>query len=624
MSTLKSWIGLTFCILLGLAQGCEAAMDKPISCGDLVHHAAQKEPIQIEQAPQLLPLCPSCSARAPSIIGDPDQTGVGNKPEETLHREHSSPQYLIGGRGVPDGRQMLRPSPHPASSSGGAANNRGRFIIRNPATAQLEVEGTGEVVRFASLCAPDLFDNEGFEKEDTMRTIAQFGKWPVTRTYTLKVKSTRISRGHINGWDPELEDFLYDEDMFVSIDHTIALAAQYNVRLIIPIINQDYGSEETNWVGNFTDLIRHRRGVRKDRQGLDWWRDEECLDSMKKIVSFLLNRVNTFTGVRIGDDPTILAFETGNEMNFGGLSPAPGDWTLEIARHIKSLAPKALVMDGSFARNDAIEHSHDHQALRSELVDIVGYHYYGYGDKWRVEKDVKVARAHGTAFICGEYGFFADGQQFEYFLKHCDQQGVSGTLAWSLRPHSVKGGFQTHGEGNEIWSYHAPGWEPARLSTGQHPEWDHRERDVIRAIRKAAFELTNQEPPPIRLEHSPELFLCSNGESFTWRGVAWADSYELWISPAGQAEPAQEIEWKFFQGGITDNIKQGHLKYSVDDILRLVNCNSLRIIMRGISADNLPGPFSKPLRITSQISSDKLDPATPSGASKPIIKCNIL
>ncbi|PLW40617.1 hypothetical protein PCANC_13020 [Puccinia coronata f. sp. avenae] len=513
---------------------------------------------------------------------------------ETKAKYHSS-QHPIGGYpGSLEHHQQTFSQQSVDDSPGGAAQNRGRFIVRNSATGQLEVEGTGEVVRFASLCAPDLFDSEDFEKEDTMRTIAQFGKWPVTRTYTLKVKSTRISKGHINGWNPELDDFLYDEDMFISIDHTIALAAQYDVRLIIPIINQDFGSEDTNWVGNFTDLIRHRRCGRKDSRGQDWWRDEECLDSMKKIVSFLLNRVNTITGIRIGDDPTILAFETGNEMNCGGLRPAPGEWTLEIARHIKSLAPKALVMDGSFARTDAIEHSHDQQVLRSELIDIISWHYYGYGEKRRVESDVKAAHAHGTAFICGEYGFFAHHREFESFLKHCDRHGASGTLAWSLRPHSVKGGFKTHGEGNDIWSYHAPGWKPARLSTGQHPEWDHRERDVIHIIRKAAFDLTKQKPPPIQLNHPPELFLCPDGQNFSWRGTAWADYYELWTS---HSDPGDQ-QWKFFQGGITDNIKEGHLKYCLANIHGRMKCAPLWIAMRGISTNKQPGPFSKPLRIT--------------------------
>ncbi|POV94685.1 hypothetical protein PSHT_16074 [Puccinia striiformis] len=428
------------------------------------------------------------------------------------------------------------------ANSGGAANNQGRFIIRNPVTAQLEVEGTGEVVRFASLCAPDLFDSEGFEKEDTMRTIAQFGKWPVTRTYTLKVKSTRIGKGHINGWDPEVEDFHYDELWL--------------------------GRHKLG--GNFTDLIRHRRGCRRDGGGQDWWRDEECLDSMKKIVSFLLNRVNTITGIRIGDDPTILAFETGNEMNCGGLRPAPGDWTLEIARHIKNLAPRALVMDGSFA--PGITTAMERNGGLRRMSRLLG---------------------HTARYSSAAYGFFAHAKEFESFLKHCDRHGASGTLAWSLRPHSVKGGFKTHGEGNEIWSYHAPGWKPTRLPDGHHHEWDHRERDVIRAIRKAAFDLTNQKPPPIQPNHPPELLLCKDGKGFTWRGVAWADYYELWTSISCEGDQ----DWKFFQGGLTDNIKEGHLKYCCNNILKLKNCSTLWIAMRGISADKLPGPFSKPLRI---------------------------
>ncbi|KAI7957417.1 hypothetical protein MJO28_004512 [Puccinia striiformis f. sp. tritici] len=447
-------------------------------------------------------------------------------------------------------------------SSGGAANNQGRFIIRNPATAQLEVEGTGEVVRFASLCAPALFDNEGWEKEDTMRTISHFGKWPVTRTYTLKIKSTRIGKGHINGWDPEAEDFLYDESMFISIDHTIALAAKYNVRLIIPIINQDYGSEDTNWVGNFSDLIRHRRGSRQDSEG------------------------------RIGDDPTILAFETGNEMNFGGKRPAPGEWTLEIARHIKNLAPRALVMDGSFARTDETPHRHDLQALHSELVDIISYHYFGHGDTRLVEHDVKAAREHGTVFVVVEYGFLASAQQFKSFLKDCDRQGVSGTLAWSLRPHSIKGGFITHGEDHGFSSYHAPGWKPNPVPGSHHTEWDHRERDVIRAIREAAFELDNQNPPPIQLDHSPELMLRKDGEEFTWKGVAWADYYELWTNLCREGDN----EWKSLSE-LTDNIKAGHLKHSCANILKLKDCAMLLLAMRGISPDRRPGPFSKPLRI---------------------------
>lgn len=104
----------------------------------------------------------------------------------------TSPQIPFGTRPPPGG-----------SDKPDVMTLRDRFIVRNRQTSQLEVEGTGEVVRFASLCAPDLFDDEGFEKEDAMRTIRGFGRWPVTRTYTLKVKSKNIGHGHINGWNHE-------------------------------------------------------------------------------------------------------------------------------------------------------------------------------------------------------------------------------------------------------------------------------------------------------------------------------------------------------------------------------------------------------------------------------------
>ncbi|KAH9818626.1 family 5 glycoside hydrolase [Melampsora americana] len=474
-------------------------------------------------------------------------------------------------------------------------DHRQKFIIRNQINGLLELEGTGEVIRFASLCAPELFDNEGFEREDTLRTISGFGKWPVTRTYTLKIQSKNINRGHINGWDPIKSDFLYDEEMFKSIDQTIALASRHNVRLIIPIINQDFGSEETNWVGNFTDLIRLRRNLKNWQEArlIDWWTDPESIDSDDNLlISIDEQRVNTFTGIRIGDDPTILAFETGNEMNNGGYRPAPGSWTLEIAAHIKSLAPKTLIMDGSFARTDSVESSHAPEVLQSNLIDIISWHYYGYGETRRLQYDVDVARKNGKVFICGEYGFFSNGLEVESFLNKCATYGVSGTLAWSLRPHSVKGGFKTHGEGKGIWSYHAPGWMPFKDEFGTEPEWDYREKEVISVIRKAAFDLTNEMIITPSLM-APYLFLVDGGRSFTWRGSAWADSYELW----GRWRRKVLVLLSNWIDRVECNVKEGRLKYSCQTIYDQVGGYGelVYIKMRAVTTDDDRGPFSNVL-----------------------------
>lgn len=94
-------------------------------------------------------------------------------------------------------------------------------------------------------------------------------------------------------------------------------------------MNQDTG-ESTNWVGSTADLICMRKGV-SSAQGIDWFTDHEMIESFKLIIDKLTSRVNTITGIRYADDPAIMAWETGNEMNLRGMRPAPASWTLTVA-----------------------------------------------------------------------------------------------------------------------------------------------------------------------------------------------------------------------------------------------------------------------------------------------------
>ena len=84
----------------------------------------------------------------------------------------------------------------------------------------------------------------------------------------------------------------------------IAAAHRHRVRLILPFIDQ------WSWWGGTAELAGFR-----GKKPEEFWTDPQVIEDFKGIVTFVLNRVNTVTGVRYRDDKAILAWETGNELH---------------------------------------------------------------------------------------------------------------------------------------------------------------------------------------------------------------------------------------------------------------------------------------------------------------------
>ncbi|WAQ86066.1 hypothetical protein PtA15_6A696 [Puccinia triticina] len=393
----------------------------------------------------------------------------------------------------------------------------------------------GELFDFRSFNTPTLLNGVEFRARDLVETISAFGS-PVARTYTLHVANSMFKDGkqnpsssHILGWDNSANDWIYNETNWKNIDQALDLARQHGVKLIIPIINQDYGSDDSDWVGNINDLVRHRYNIQSytvAQKAVDWFTDFEMIRCFKKIISFYLNRINTFNGIRIGSDETILAFETGNEMNWGYQNgsdahdrPAPASWTIEIAEFIKSLAPNTLVMDGSYSRNPKL--AWEAEALASPHIDLYSFHFYGEGEIQSYRVLENQVRAHGKTFIIGEHGFYDKITVWEAFYQNVT---CPGALVWSMRGHSENGGFVTHGEGHNIYSYHAPGF---RNQTSEN--FDTQEADVISLTYDASYRILGLSPPRKPIPATPDAFLVSNGThaGISWRGAAWAQEYQV-------------------------------------------------------------------------------------------------
>lgn len=397
-----------------------------------------------------------------------------------------------------------------------------------------------------------------YEGRDVLQSILGFGT-PVTRTYTLQVANDQFEYGklppsaaHITGWDYNLQDWIYNENEWRKMDQMVHLSRRYGVKLIIPIINQDYGNPYSDYIGNFNDLIRHRYNIYEYKaasQQIDFFTDSNMIDAYMKLITFFLNRINTYNGIRYGEDHTILAFETGNELNWGiskeGPGPPPAQWTLEISRHLKKLAPRTLVMDGSFSRNPT--NAWREEVLTSQSVDIMSYHFYGGGDTESFDMLNEKVRAYSKTLVIGEHGFYSD---VNHWRRVYEKMTCAGALVWSLYPHSEYGGFLTHGEGHNVHGYHVPGWQ-----NQTSPEFDIQEAEAVASTYDASFSILGLEPPPKPVPGAPEVFFVENGTNvgLSWRGTAWAAGYEVF------GAETRSHHFELISEIISDNVVAGGL-----------------------------------------------------------------
>lgn len=256
---------------------------------------------------------------------------------------------------------------------------------------------------------------------------------------TVRALGGTMIRGHTLGvstgnplsvWP---EPRVVNEKAFDTIDWAVYQAGLYGIRLLIPLVdNYDYyhgGKYNFLRWGGF-DLNKNRDENNPLVQ--QFYTNATIVDLFKDYIKTLLTHRNQYNNLTYAEDPTIFAYETGNELlgPIWGDMNSPADWVQDIARHVKSLAPQKLVVDGTYGINKT--------HLSIEEIDIFSDHMYPVNTS-KLQEDIRLVEAAGRPFFAGEYDWVGgDTANLQSMFKIIEESpAVAGDTFWSQFGHNA-------------------------------------------------------------------------------------------------------------------------------------------------------------------------------------------
>eukprot|EP01084_Bolivina_argentea_P159233 277348_1 len=319
------------------------------------------------------------------------------------------------------------------------------FITRSG--SKLQIEGNNIRLAGANIYWLGLDENGSpgiaypttFRVNDAISTAVYTLGATVIRAHTLGIST---GQKHLS-FEDTLNDFTTSG--INHIDHAIYIAKQHNVRLVIPLTDNwhyYHGGELTfcNW-----------RGTNQQAQ---FYSNNTIINDFKTYINKLLTHVNNYTGVALKDEPTILAWETGNELGQSG-TPMPPSWSQMICEYIKSITSKQLVLDGRSGINS--------EELKMDCFDIYSQHYYPMNIN-TLQNSAKQVEAANKVFFAGEYAWTnPGGTHLGQFLNGIEASTTSMDCYWSVFPHNDSYGFEYH---DDSYSMYYPGNEPGNNQEG--------------------------------------------------------------------------------------------------------------------------------------------------------------
>ena len=423
-----------------------------------------------------------------------------------------------------------------------------------------------------------------WEIEDSFKTLQQMNAGCV-RWHLLPMRAPNATLPI--PYEAVLAPGRFNEAAFRTIDHGLALANRYGIRVIFSLTGAGSGTAAFAGAG----VYAAHRGKAEE----DFYTDAQLKEDFKATIRYVLARTNSVTGVAYRDEKAILCWQLGNEMgHLCKQTPAAVvAWESEMAAFIKQCDPHHLVMNG-----------HALKPIPGEVdanIDIYSQHYYGNPPQWasRCRSDHNQLKGK-RPFIVGEFGPYiaepgeADSvlKGFQSLLDELRTNGTTGGLLWSIYFHHQDGGFYWHQlvTMKSVWAYHWPGFD-----NGQ----PHREREILWAVRDAAFRIQGQSVLPLPVPDVPELLPVADVPLLTWRGSAGASGYDI------QRAPRPEGSWKTIAENVSDAAIAYRPLYS-DLTAKSGGTYYYRVLARNGSGVSQPSNVVGPVRVRAVCFVDEL------------------
>lgn len=235
------------------------------------------------------------------------------------------------------------------------------------------------------------------------------------------------------------------------LDRTVHLASRYGIKLIIAFTNnwKDFGGidQYVRWFGH--------------KNHDDFYSRIEEKTAYKEYVHAILERVNIYSGVKYKSDPTIFAWQLGNELridgdtyvrSLNGTVDVIHHWTKEMSDYIRSIDGNHMISvgdEGWFNISSSTDWTYNglmgidvERNSRLPNIDFITFHMYpetwmkpiAWTEKWIIDH-VNLCQRIGKPCVFAEYGSREQSMRLRYYqtwLKLIEQHDVAGSNFWMI------------------------------------------------------------------------------------------------------------------------------------------------------------------------------------------------